>query len=110
MTSLPSFEQTPKMVSWAQVEAFEDLDQRVSAVTVLFGSVVGVNDGTVEWCPDDTPPTEQERLAWLWLIQPSNYEHLNALAGSSLRDLMDCYHRDEMADWWSRIANPDASH
>ncbi len=60
---IPDTENTPRELRWADVNDFYQLDDRVSAVTILFGSVIGVSDGSVQWCPDDNPPTEQERLA-----------------------------------------------
>jgi hypothetical protein len=71
MRTIPSIENTPREVRWSDIAEFNELDERVSAITVIFGSVIGVNDGFVEWSPDDNPPSEQERLAWIWLCNPA---------------------------------------
>ena len=66
MQTISDISNTPREVKWSDVADFDQLDERVSAVTSIFGSVIGVNDGYMEWCPDDTPPTEFARLAWIW--------------------------------------------
>jgi hypothetical protein len=80
-------------------------DERVSAVTVLFGSVVGVNEGTVQWCPDDIPPTEQERLAWLWLCNPGLDAQILPRTTGRFRDLLLAYRAGAMRQWWDRLAS-----
>ena len=63
MRAVPDVVNTPREVPFVEVGDFGQLDERVSAVKVIFGSVVGVNDGYIEWCPDDVTPTEQVVLA-----------------------------------------------
>jgi hypothetical protein len=59
MEQVPDAGETPRQALWTDLADFERLDGRVSAVTALFGSVIGVNEGYVEWCPDALPPKEQ---------------------------------------------------
>jgi hypothetical protein len=100
MTAVPDIENTPHEVRWSDVADFDQLDERVSAVTVIFGSVVGVNDGSVEWCPEDIPPTEQERLAWIWLCNPSLDGDILPRAKGRFRDLMVAWRAGAMRQWW----------
>ena len=95
---------TPRRVSHSEIRRFDDLDQRVSAGTVLFGSVFGVNEESIDWVPDDIPPTEQERLAWLWLIDPTRSDDLLDDAHDPLRALLLAYRDDRMQEWWQEIA------
>jgi len=107
MDKVPNPDATPHKVSWSDCAEFENLDERVSAVTVIFGSVIGVNDGYVEWCPDDIPPTEQERLAWVWLCNPTLVDQILPLAEGWFRDLISSYRAGDMTRWWEDAARPD---
>lgn len=106
MHSIPKVQDTPRQVPWSAVGEFERLDERVGAMTVIFGSVIGVNDGSVDWCPDDLPPSEQERLAWIWLCNPAlDIDMLPHLEGW-VRELVVAYRAGEMEQWWKDAASP----
>ena len=100
MNALPEIENTPWEVRWSAIADFDQLDERVSAVAVIFGSVIGMNDGSVEWCPDDIPPAEQERLAWVWLCNPGLDSEILPLAKGRFRDLVRAYRANDMRGWW----------
>jgi hypothetical protein len=100
MESVPDIDATPRRALWSDIGDFDNLDERVSAVCVLFGSVVGVNNGYVEWCPDDNPPTEQERLAWVWLCWPNLGAQLSSKASGDLLQLINAYRSGAMQNWW----------
>ena len=106
MESLPKIDETPREVPWTEIDDFANLDERVGVVTVLFGNMFGVNDGYVEWCPDDIPPTEQEqeRLAWLWLCWPCLFDELRLGAKRDLLEVMTEYNAGRMEEWWNRKA------
>jgi len=100
MRAVPDIESTPREVPFSEIGDFDQLDERVSAVTAIFGSVFGVNDGSVEWCPDDVKPTEQERLAWIWLCNPSLDGEILPRAEAWFRELVVAYRAGEMRRWW----------
>jgi hypothetical protein len=106
MKILPDIESTPREVRWSDVAEFDRLDERVSAVTVIFGSVIGVNDGSVEWCPDDMPPREQERLAWVWVCNPTLDAEILPRAEGWFRDLVTAYRAGEMERWRDNADRP----
>ena len=106
MRAVPDIENTPRQVPFAEVGDFDQLDERVSAVKVIFGSVVGVNDGYIEWCPDDIAPSEQERLAWIWLCNPSLDGEILPRADEWFRDLVVSYRAAEMDRWWDEAGRP----
>jgi hypothetical protein len=29
-----------------------------------------VNDGCIEWCPKEEPPSDLEKLVWWWVVRP----------------------------------------
>src|SRR2546430_14499293 len=98
--AIPKPDNTPRTVSWSDVGEFDKLDERVSAVCVLFGSVIGVNDGSIEWCPDVEPPTEQERLAWISLCWPHLDAQLSTRVHGNLRRLIRAYRSGALQRWW----------
>jgi hypothetical protein len=100
MKTVPDIQSTPREVRWSDVGDFEQLDERVSAVTNIFGSVIGVNDGYLEWCPDGIPPSEQERLAWIWLCNPGLDAEILSRAQGRFRDLVLAYRAGQMLGWW----------
>lgn len=95
---------TPTHFNWADIEEFDRFDERRSAVDCLFANTVGVNDGFVEWCPNGDPPDIDERLAWIWCVQPSAGEEILMLAQSNLRYLIESYAADDMDKWWQEVS------
>ena len=93
-------ESTPTTIGWKEIEDFERFDERRSAVDCLFINTIGVNDGYVEWCPNDEPPNIEERLAWIWCVQPSSASEIIELSKSELRRLVVSYQSNEMDRWW----------
>jgi hypothetical protein len=55
----------PMAVPSSKVVDFARLDERLSSVDCLYANILGVNEGEVEWCPNDEPPSKEETLAWL---------------------------------------------
>ena len=103
MDTVPDEDSTPLQVRWRDIADFEWLDERVSAVRVLFGSVIGVSDGYVQWCTDSLPPAESERLAWIWVCWPHLDEQVMPRARADHRKLMAAYRAGRMREWWSQI-------
>lgn len=104
MDTVPDKDSTPLEVRWRDVADFDQIDERVSAVTALFGSVIGVNDGSVQWCIDSLPPAESERLAWLWLCWPHLDEKIMDRARPDHRKLMRAFRAGQLQEWWSQLA------
>ncbi len=99
-----SIESTPTQLNWDDIEEIERFDERRSAVDCLFTNTIGVNDGFVEWCPNDDPPKLEERLAWIWCVQPSAGAEVQKLTKYELRHLVDSYSAGEMDGWWKEIS------
>jgi hypothetical protein len=108
MNTVPDEDSTPLEVRWRDVADFDQLDERVSAVTMLFGSVIGVSDGCVAWCTESVRPTESERLAWLWLCWPHLDEQIMPHARADHRELMHAYRAGRLREWWSQIGGSAA--
>lgn len=60
----------PNEVAWQDIVQFEQLDDRVAIANDFCPNMVGVNDGFIEWCPNDEPPSYLERLMWWWVVRP----------------------------------------
>jgi hypothetical protein len=71
-----------RMAAWSDLPDLARLDERVSIANVAFRNVVGVNEGYIEWCPNDRPPKDDEALAWLWVVRPELGEEIAALTTS----------------------------
>jgi hypothetical protein len=81
----------PRRVAWNDIPQFERLDDRVAAVNIAAGAIVDVTRGYVALTTDDAP-TEEELLAWAWLIRPDLEEQVMLLANGDLREAIESYH------------------
>ncbi|KZL48862.1 MULTISPECIES: hypothetical protein [Cyanophyceae] len=60
----------PNEVAWENIIQFEKLDERVATANELCPNLIGVNEGYIEWCPNNEPPSQIEILTWWWVIRP----------------------------------------
>jgi hypothetical protein len=63
-------EAIPNEVTWQDIVQFEKLDERVAIANDLCANIIGVNEGYIEWCPNDEPPSLLETLTWWWVVRP----------------------------------------
>jgi len=91
-------------LSFDEVEEFDALDMRRSAVDCLFANIIGVNDGWVEWCPNNDPPNQEEYFAWLWFVKPSLGAVIQPECAPELSKLIQHYNAKEMDQWFDHIA------
>jgi hypothetical protein len=86
----------PREVDWDDIPEFERMDDRVSMVSMICSNIIGVNEGYIEWCPNDEPPIEAEILAWIWVIRPDLGEKIFPRANEDLRQtILDYMETDE---------------
>ena len=90
-------------LSFDEVEQFDDLDSRRSAVNCLFPNIIGVNDGWVEWCPSNDPPSREEYLAWLWFVKPNLGTQIQQECGTELSKIIQHYDAQELEQWFEYI-------
>ena len=93
----------PKTVAWSDVVDFDRLDERRSCVDCLHANILGVNEGYVEWSPNDSPPSKDETLAWLWFIRPDLGDEIASDAPVPLRNLIQKFQADDMETWWKEM-------
>ena len=60
----------PNEVPWQDIVQFDKLDERIVLANDLCANIIGVNEGYIEWCPDDEPPSLLETLTWWWVVRP----------------------------------------
>ena len=98
------FANPPSIVPWSEVVDFDQLDERLSCIDCLYANILGVNDGDVEWCPNDEPASKEETLAWLWFIRPDLAPEIAQDAPKELQNLIESYSGSTMESWWKEIA------
>ena len=94
----------PNEVEFSEIIEFEKLDDRISAVGVLFANTIGVNEKSIEFCPDNEPPLIEEIISWIWTFRPDlGTEILNQNLSEDLIKLISSYEKNEMDNYWDYI-------
>ena len=94
----------PKEVLFSEIIEFNKLDERISAVGVLFANTIGVNEKSIEFCPDNEPPLIEEIISWVWTFRPDlGIEILNQELPDDLMKLISSYENNEMDKFWVYI-------
>ncbi len=94
----------PNEVKFSDIVEFDKLDERVSAIGVLYSNILGVCDGYIEFCPDNEPPLFEEKMSWIWVIKPDlGNEILKQDLSNDLKLLIESYQKNEMSKWWEFI-------
>jgi hypothetical protein len=81
----------PSEVNWQDVVQFDKLDERVARANDLCANVVGVNEGYIEWCPNDEPPSMMETLVWWWVVRPDLGAAIAIEAPQELKEIIGQY-------------------
>jgi len=71
-----------RTAAWGAIIDFSRIDERVSSVNAAFTNLVGVNEGYLEWCPNEDPPAPDETLAWLWVVRPDLGDEIASAAAN----------------------------
>lgn len=98
-------EAMPREVCWKDIVDFSTLDERLSAISVLFANIVGVCENYIEFCPDNEPPLMEEKLSWIWLYRPDLSDALLKLELSDdFRILIKSYKLSKMDKFWEYMS------
>ncbi|TAE55606.1 MAG: hypothetical protein EAZ76_15490 [Nostocales cyanobacterium] len=81
----------PNEVNWQDIVQFNKLDERVAIANDIFPNLIGVNEGYIEWCPDNEPPTLLETLLWWWVIRPDLGAAIAIEAPQELKEIISQY-------------------
>ena len=95
---------TPIEVKFSNIVDFDRLDERISAVGVLYVNTIGVCDGYIEFCPDNEPPLTSEIISWVWVFRPDlSADILKLTLPNDLKLLIESYQTEDMDKWWDYI-------
>ena len=78
-------------VEWQDIIQFEQLDQRVTIANDLCANIIGVNESSIEWCPNDNPPNQMETLVWWWVVRPDLGAAIAIEAPQELKEIISQY-------------------
>jgi hypothetical protein len=78
-------------VPWQDIVQFEKLDERVAIANELCANIIGVNEGYIEWCPNDDPPSRLETLVWWWVVRPDLGAAIAIEAPQELKKIISHY-------------------
>jgi hypothetical protein len=67
---LAKVKKIPRRVRFKDIQQFETMEDRFFAVDRTIGAILGMNEDSIDFCPDKEPPSRDEVLAWLWVIHP----------------------------------------
>lgn len=94
-------ESIPSKVQWKDIVDFDNFDERLSAVSVLFVNTIGVCENYIQFCPDNEPPLKEEELSWVWSYRPDlSNELLEMDLSDDFKVLIESYRDSEMDRFW----------
>lgn len=94
----------PDRVSISEIEDFDNVDLRRSAIDCLYGNVISVGDTWAELCTDEGRRSVAHQLAWWWFVKPSLGEQMRQVSGADFVNLVDHYDACKMGDWFEKTA------
>lgn len=60
----------PNEIAFDEIVDFENFDDRLSVVDCIVVNSIGVNEGFIEFIPDNNPALNEEILCWIWAFRP----------------------------------------
>ncbi len=57
----------------------------------LCTNIIGVKEGTIEWCPNENPPNHLEKLVWWWVVRPDLGSAIAIEAPQKLKNIIIQY-------------------
>ncbi|MFB8788231.1 MAG: hypothetical protein U7123_05130 [Potamolinea sp.] len=81
----------PNQVEWQDIIQFEQLDERVTIANDLCANIIGVNESSIEWCPNEEPPNQMETLVWWWVVRPDLGAAIAIEAPQELKEVISQY-------------------
>jgi hypothetical protein len=67
---LAKVKKIPRTVRFKDIQGFKTMEDRFFAVDRMIGVILGMNADSIDFCPENKPPSRDEVLAWLWVIHP----------------------------------------
>ncbi|MCA5006374.1 hypothetical protein [Sphingobacterium bovistauri] len=98
-------ENYPNEITFEEIVDFENLDERLSVVDCIVINAIGVNEGFIEFIPDNNPPLNEEILCWIWAIRPDlTNEILQKNISDDFEFALNSYLNNSMDKFWDYIS------
>jgi len=81
----------PHEVRWEDIVQFKKLNERVAVANDVCANIVGINEGSIEWCPNDEPPSMLETFLWWWAVRPDLGYAIALEAPPELKEIISQY-------------------
>lgn len=82
----------------------ENVDERISAIGTIHANTIGVNEASIEFVPNDSPPSKNEVLSWIWTFRPDlGNEILTQEIEPEFKKLIESYNQNKMNEFWDYI-------
>jgi|SRR5690606_14630892 len=95
----------PSRISFKEIVDFEKFDDRLSIVDCIVINIIGVEEGFIEFIPDNNPPLEDEILCWIWAFKPDlTKEILEITMNDDLKFALNTYLNNSMDKFWDYIS------
>jgi len=89
----------PWNVAWSAFDEDVDMYERCVCVEMVEGVIIGVCEGFYEFAPDHNPPTQGEKLAWIWFLRPDLIDEIRPTASPDMTEMMERYQEGTIYDW-----------
>jgi len=85
----------PNNYSFKDIQDFNRMEERFYDVDANFTNILGWNADSLDFCPNDEPPKNDEILAWLWVIHPEWKNEILEFADEKLKKIIKEYEEYE---------------
>ena len=95
----------PKQIMFDNIIDFENFDERLSVIDCVVVNTIGVEEGFIEFIPDNNPPLEDEILCWIWAFRPDlTKEIYTQTKNEDLKFALNSYLNNSMDKFWDYIS------
>ncbi|WP_262147888.1 hypothetical protein [Chryseobacterium foetidum] len=95
----------PNQIMFNDIGDFENFDERLSVIDCIIVNTIGVEEGFIEFTPDNNPPLEDEILCWIWAFRPDlTNEILEINKNEDLKFALNSYLNNSLDKFWDYIS------
>jgi hypothetical protein len=98
-------ENYPTRIDFDKIVEFEKFDERLSVIDCIVINTIGVEDGYIEFIPDNNPPLVDEVYCWIWAFRPDlASEILSETNNEDLKVALTSYLSNSIEKFWDYIS------
>ena len=98
-------ENYPNEIAFDEIVDFENFDDRLSVVDCIVVNSIGVNEGFIEFIPDNNPALKDEILCWIWAFRPDLTEEILQInTNEDFEVALSSYLNNSMDKFWDYIS------